>query len=614
MKRTSIKRCKGRTKALLGADGAIMAAATLASAAMNVGATMDSAKKQADAAIKNAETQAEQIKAQSDNNTNLQKESMAFSRQQNQENRQLQKDIQATLQMMAGQQNMNDIMEANKVAVKYGGRQKLKTIPFYGEADKPFKVTDGGGALPIATDYNGYGLYEIYGDNHEQSHKAPGGKRKTGVGFKFPNGAVVEGEGNGNSGQGELLYVTPNDALFISKHSIDGFNPAKAVKSGVHPVEAFEVQEYLKQVNGFNDDGSKKLYGGLAPMDIVASSDSYPMNSVEAVAGGAIKSKKNTSTPVGNIKAKSGARVSLKHNRDKAKWGDYAGAVYSGIGNVVGAGATMAGNMIAGNMLSNAYNQAGQTLADAYNSLETIDESFVNKQDYAPAHAMATVRSANTNISPQLERLRRNAASERTAVNRGTISSAARQQRLAETNDRLHQRTGELYATKLQQDERIKQANAQSITEVSALNAQLDAKANEQYARDRLSLKQYNNNIENQKIAGAAQVKADALFNSTSAQSQALTNSMAALAGATTATASGFSSAIDAVNKADSDLNKILPFMDTENLVTYLEGNPNVIGNAERAQNYYNSWIKDESPILQGYAKRLAGIYKNIKI
>ena len=64
---------KPRHKALFGADGAIMAAATLAAAGMQVGATVAAAKSQAKAMVENAKTQAQSIKDQTNNSNNLQK-------------------------------------------------------------------------------------------------------------------------------------------------------------------------------------------------------------------------------------------------------------------------------------------------------------------------------------------------------------------------------------------------------------------------------------------------------------------------------------------------------------------------------------------------------------
>ena len=439
---------KPRHKALFGADGAIMAAATLAAAGITAGATAAAAKSQAKAVTESAKTQAQSIKDQSANNTSLQKESISFTRQQNQENRQQQQDIQTTLQMLAGQENMNDRMEANKMQVRYGGRPKrrsLKSETSYGVGNQPFRVTDGGGAVPLQVDPFGYGLYELVGNDHEHYHKAPGGKNKTGVGIKFPDGSVVEGEGNQNTNQGELMYVTPQDAVFLSKHNIAGFNPTQAVKSGVHPIEAFNTQEILKACKGLADDGSRKRrsLGGLGVMDPSINLTQLPNNGTASVAGGAAYAVQPVDELPSSV-ARYGTRKTLKcGGRSKAAWGDYAGATYNTVGNLLGAGITTWGNRYAGKKLGQAYMQAGNILADAYDQMHGIDLSEIKREDYAAPHTLAVVRSANTNINPQLERIRRNSSAERREINRGTMSSAARQQRLAGTNDRMFQRIGE---------------------------------------------------------------------------------------------------------------------------------------------------------------------------
>lgn len=570
MERRKLK-CGGKTrrKAFLGADGAIMAAATLAAAGMTTAATMAAAKSQGKAAIESAKTQAQSIKDQTANNNNLQKESINFTRQQNQENRQQQQDIQTTLQMIAGQENMNNRMEQNKMQVKLGGKPKHRSMsqPFYGGAK--FRVTDGGGVIPISVTPDGYGLYELYGNDHEHYHKTSGGKNKTGVGIKFNDGSVVEGEGNQNTNQGELLYVTPQDAMFISKHSIAGFNPTQAVKNGVHPVQAFNIQETIKAIKGLKDDGSKakcgkrkslkRLMGGLNPMIEQANMTQNPSNGTGPISAGIVYGVNNIPTPPVESNretaiARNGKRITLKcGGRRKAAWGDYAGATYNAAGNLLGAGITTFGNMFASNQLDKAYKQAGAILADAYSQMKGIDMSELSREDFEAPHTLAVVRSANTNINPQLERIRRNSASERREINRGTMSSAARQQRLAAANDRMFQRMGEQYAYKDNADEQIKQGNAERITQTSASNADRDAQARRDYTNQRLSLLQYNNSIENSKIAGMAQARADAITQSSLANAQGLQAAVSAIGSGLTSSAQGFASAFDNARKEKTD-------------------------------------------------------------
>lgn len=618
---------KPRRKAFFGSDGAIMAAATLAAAGITAGATALAAKSQSKAIVDSAKTQAQSIKDQTINSNNLQKEQLAFTRSQNQENRQQQQDIQTTLQLMAGQENMNDRMEKNKMQVKLGGKPKRRSItaPFYGGGK--FQVTDGGGVIPLSVTPEGYGLYELYGNDHDHYHKTSSGKNKTGVGIKFNDGSVVEGEGNQNTNQGELLYVTPNNAMFISKHSIDGFNPTQAVMNGVHPIQAFNIQEMLKARKGLNDDGSKAkcgkrrslkcMFGGPTQNLEQVNMTQNPNNGTASVAGGVIYGINNqTTSPVeelqyNNAIAKRGGRIHLKcGGRKKAVWGDYAGATYNAAGNVLGAGISTWGNMWAANRLGKAYREAGGILADAYSQMHGIDMSELKMEDYAAPHTLAVIRDSN-NISydPQRERIRRNIASERREINRGTLSSAARQQRLSASNDRMLQRMSEIDATENNAKEAIRQSNAERITQTAQANADRDVQARKDYANQRLSLLQYNNNIENAKIAGMAQARADALTQSSMAHAQGLQSSMSAIGSGLTASAQGFSSTANGLRTDRVNRENILIGADSRNKTDYLIGNTETPGNKQQAYNLWNAWKNSSDAKLKQYATELAIAY-----
>ena len=614
---------KCRRKAFLGSDGAIAAAATLAAAGMQVAATAAAAKSQAKAMVENAKTQAQSIKDQTTNSNNLQKEQLAFTRSQNQENRQQQQDIQTTLQLMAGQENMNDRMERNKMQVRFGGKPKRRTIsaPFYGGAQ--FQVTDGGGVIPLSITPDGYGLYELYGNDHEHYHKTSSGKNKTGVGIKFNDGSVVEGEGNQNTNQGELLYITPNDAMFISKHSIDGFNPTEAVKQGVHPVQAFNIQEILKARKGLNDDGSKakcgkrrslkRMLGGPTQYLEQVNMTQNPNNGTGSVAGGVIYGINNSTTsPVGDINyniAKCGKRIHLKcGGRRKAAWGDYAGATYNAAGNLLGAGISTFGNIWAANRLGKAYNEAGNILANAYSQMHGIDMNELKMEDYAAPHTLAVVRDAN-NISydPQRERIRRNAASERREINRGTLSSAARQQRLAATDDRMFQRMSEVDSTENNARESIRQGNAERITQNIQANADRDVQARKYFNDQRLNILQYNNDIENTKIAGIAQARADALTQSSTLRATALQNSANAIGSALAASGNAFGRAYEMKVENQNQLDAIMSGLDPKTASSrILDMSP------KEAQAYYNRYSKSTNPNLRAIAREIAASGKVI--
>ena len=625
---------KPRRKAFFGADGAVMAAATLAAAGITAGATALAAKSQSKAIVDSAKTQAQSIKDQTTNSNNLQKEQLAFTRSQNQENRQQQQDIQTTLQLMAGQENMNDRMEKNKMQVKLGGKPKRRSIttPFYGGGK--FQVTDGGGVIPLSVTPEGYGLYELYGNDHDHYHKTSSGKNKTGVGIKFNDGSVVEGEGNQNTNQGELLYVTPNDAMFISKHSIDGFNPTQAVMNGVHPIQAFIIQEMLKARKGLNDDGSKAKCGKRRSLKCMLGGPTQnleqvnmtqnPNNGTASVAGGVIYGINNkTASPVeelqyNNAIAKRGGRIHLKcGGRKKAAWGDYAGATYNAAGNLLGAGISTLGNMWAANRLGKAYREAGGILADAYSQMHGIDMSELKMEDYAAPHTLAVIRDSN-NISydPQRERIRRNIASERREINRGTLSSAARQQRLSASNDRMLQRMSEIDATENNAKEAIRQGNAERITQTAQANADRDVQARKDYANQRLSLLQYNNNIENAKIAGMAQARADALSQSSMANAQGMQASMSAIGSALSNAGQGFASAFDTARKERTEFTNTFVGLGNEDQVKAAVLRYEQTGDKSFINMLLNSnAISDEDRIkLNGVLYNVKNIKKSIKI
>nr|DAG89575.1 MAG TPA: hypothetical protein [Crassvirales sp.] len=609
-----------RPKAIFGES--VTAAATLAAAGIQAAATNQAAKQQSNAMINNARTQAKSIEAQTQNNNELQRQQMAFTRQQNEENRAQQRDIQLALQQIAGQQNMYDTMEANKMQVKYGGRpkhrRKLKSShSSYRGANAPFKVTDGGGAIPRDVDLNGYGLYELFGNDHDHYHKAQGGKNKTGVGIKFNDGSVVEGEGNQNTNRGELLYVTPDDAVFISKHSIDGFNPAKAVENGAHPMDAFQMQEFLKGQKGLNDDGTSN------PM-------AYPSSPVGGMYAGQARQGKRVSLKRcgGRVKAIGGFSInnynpivpfadmtpsyysntknkplySTKNRFDN--WaGNYTGAVYNGIGNFGGAGLTMLGNMLAGNQLANAYSQAGNILANAYGRMTGIDMSELKRDDYAAPHTLAVVRNPNTNITPQLERIRRNADYEQREINRNTLSSAARQQRLAATNDRMLQRIGEQYAYKQNADEQVKQENAKAIATTAQANADRDVQARKNYGDQRLQLLQYNNNIANQRLLGMAQAKSDALGQAAVSRASALQSGIGAFGSALSTVGNAFGATADAVRKDLGDFRNTLGALTDDNQIKAVMAK----GDVQTAINLFNYYSGLDTPASREHANTLAG-------
>lgn len=332
MSKRRLRNAGSRPEAMFGAEaGAILAAAginvagTLAAAGIGAKASKDAAKDQAKATLQNAQRQAEALREQSERAKEYQLEAQEFTKEQNAENRELQRDIQMQLQMLTGQQNVNDRLEASKIKVKAGGKTNKLGYPqsLLRGGNMPFTVTDGGGVVPVGLTPEGFELYEIVGNDHEHYHKTRGGKYKSGVGIRFADGNVVEGEGNQKKNGGELMLVTPDNAYFISKHSINGFNPAEGVKQGLHPLQAYAIQEQEKNIIGINDDGTRKaklgkrkfLIGGT-PTLYTYNNMSYPQVGIDTIGDTAVGVVYGTQNKDEMRSLKCGGKV-----RRKAPWG-----------------------------------------------------------------------------------------------------------------------------------------------------------------------------------------------------------------------------------------------------------------------------------------------------
>lgn len=102
-------------------------------------------------------------------------------------------------------------------------------------------VVRGGKATNI-----GGNLYYMNGRKHSQGGIDIGKNPKTGL--------EVE--------DGEIVETRPDSLrVFSAQPIINGNSPAKLVMGGANPDKVFQAQETFKNVNGINDDGSKKRMG-----------------------------------------------------------------------------------------------------------------------------------------------------------------------------------------------------------------------------------------------------------------------------------------------------------------------------------------------------------------
>ena len=638
MVRYKLKSINSRPKALFGSqEAAILGAAAInvagqmTAAGINSKAAKDAARQQAQATVSAATKQANALKEQTTKSKELQERSIEFTKEQNAENRELQKDIQLNLQMLTGQQNMNDRLEAAKIQVRNGGRMSMKLDNgqddvllrgSYNPTNMPFVVTDGGGVIPVGVTPEGFDMYEIKGNDHEHYHKTKSGKHKTGVGLKFANGKVIEGEGNQNGNQGEYVLVTPTDAMFISRHSIKGFNPAKAVNNGMNPLEAFVIQEQIKNANGISDSGKtdKRMVGGTIydPSSFASQVPDLSRDGMApiatGVAYGSINNMYNKDTKAKNgtcvrKRLACGGRHKAVSGSNTSAWTDWAGAGINTLGNLGGAWITQSANKKAANLISKANMQAAGILTDAYRQMHGIDMSLINKDDYAAAHSMPAIRAAIVNTNAQ--RTAEDRALQRRLTNskRYSMSGAAAQDRMtmAETQHNDNINNIEAQADKIR--ESIKQGNAQRISEAANENANRDAQANERYNTARLSLLQYNNNIENAKIAGIGQANADAISQSGLARAQGIQAGANAFSSALSASAQGFASTANGLRAERVNRENVLIGADSRNKVDYLISNTKTAGNRQQAYNLWNTWKNSSDSNLKQYASELASAY-----
>ena len=104
------------------------------------------------------------------------------------------------------------------------------------------KIIRGGRATNIKGN-----LYYMSGRKHEAGGIDIGKNPKTGL--------EVE--------DGEIVQTSPNGLkVFSAQPILNGNSPAKLVMGGANPDKVFQAQETFKDVNGINDDGSKKRMGG----------------------------------------------------------------------------------------------------------------------------------------------------------------------------------------------------------------------------------------------------------------------------------------------------------------------------------------------------------------
>lgn len=589
-----------RKKALFGADGAVAAGAILLASAANVAAqarqaiaTEKSAREQAKAMEASARTNATALEKQSANNTQMQEKAIETNKQIAEDQRARQQDIQMTLQMLAGQQTTDERSRQNMQAVKYGGRVKAtnKPSPLRGR-NKEINITDGGSKQLLGITKQGNSLYKLNGDTHEESHKLPNGKRATGIGVNINNltkdskKAQIEAEG------GEYALATPNDILFLSKHDINGFNPVKAVNNGVSPEDAFKIQEANKTMNYLK--GKKRIkreIGGTQNINMqdINSINIDDINTANILAGAAGYKNKL-------LKYKQGGSVKRNLSRLKAAAGlstnqliGLGGAGANFVGNLIGAGIVSGANNRAASILSDAYNRSAGITADAYSRMHGISDDFIKDEDFKAAHYMPVVQDSRVSTAREDALATRRANAQRKAVQRNTMSSAAALNRLGDISQTETDAKIANQQTALEKANQIQQANAERVTQAAAQNAQLDSQSKKDLTGLRLQLLQYNNDIENTKIAGIAEAQSGAITNSAGAQASAKQANATAWGSSITSGLSGLASTANNIMQENAQTQRALLGATTSSQAAYYANGGGSNSEAAAAYKEYQS-------------------------
>ena len=268
--------------------------------------------------------------------------------------------------------------------------------------------------------------------------------------------------------------------------------------------------------------------------------------------------------------------------------GNLWGAGFQAVGNLGGALINNIGNNIASRYLTRGYDDAANILVDAYGNLKTIDMDAIDRNDYRAAHAMAALQAPIVQTGAERSAAERSLQRNLARINRGTLSSAAAQNRStrveSDYNDRINQI--ESNADKIRQG--IIQENMARITQIANENANRDTQAFVNFNKDRLHLLEYNNDIVNEGITGAAQARADAITQKASTIAETKQANAAGWAGAFNSSLGGFANTLATNGKLNHELQMTMLGASTENQYNYYLNNPYAPGFEAFANRFKN--------------------------
>ena len=278
------------------------------------------------------------------------------------------------------------------------------------------------------------------------------------------------------------------------------------------------------------------------------------------------------------------------------------------VGSLINGGLNIAGGFMnksaqnsAGKLTANAYNQAGDLLANAYSQWHGVDLSKINKDDFSASIAMPgmvsyTDRSgqATTQINRQRDAVNRN-------LRRYSLSSASALDRQSQNNVTANDARNQVYNQEGQRQTEINKLNAANITQASIANAQNRIQANQNYYGILSDAMKFNADVDNQKVTGIAQSKADAITNAAGAIANAKINGTNSLANALSATGQSIGNAFNAIGNNMANFQNVMAGSTVNAAVTTALSTKNKY----LAQVLYNQLKNSTDPTYQSYAASL---------
>lgn len=639
-----------RQKCGFGADGALMAAATLAAAGINAAATAKSAKEQATAMKANADAQAkaqtaaakvqsDALAQQNENNTENVTNQIEAQKELQRSQNDIMQEMNLNLAMQAGRQNAQEREEQAKIVVKCGGSLRGKRLA------GGLTLQDSNYVVPV-----GQGLVLLRGGSpthpqdqtHSNSHKnSISGRYNKGSYLKVGN-KEIEAEAGGNRTTGEI--IDPSNKFVYSQRRFlpDGTSPVEKLLAGYPKGEVALEQELTKKLLGIKNNGNKAMYGrrymkcggrcrpkapyGDSPYTIGDYKSDYynyqfdddwdnPYNRI-------LKGLNNPQPTTGN--ANTGKQGSWWSRQTPATQSaiiggltNLGGTLITALGNGIASGYMRRANNYANEVLTNARNQTRDTYIDAYNRMHGIDANgLINEDDFKATHAIANVRAGRFNINPQLAQVERDSARQLKSIRGGINSALARQRLMSDVATRSQDARDKLYGEQTNQVEKINQNNIAQLNEVAMKNAELDTRSKTNLSALKVDVAKYNNDIENTKLQGIADATADALMGNAQGTAQTRINNAGLRANFAINTLSGIGNVLSNAGKQWYDADQAYR-ANQANISRYMAASTNPNGMALAVLAYPNQYSTENIKLAynatdnENNKKQLAAILRS---